>query len=189
MSTHELNVNKCNKNPHYEPKERPVDRAAKKRILLSTTTKGLVQWYLSTHLDSSSRLDRNRSYWRAPLSPRASGTDSVVWRERDEEGDGHLSCRVASHWAGPGQGASLRCALCWWGPSEGSHCSRVSRLRRALATTRAPRGSPYVITTNRIGTAHPIIDCEQWTFNNCVPILNDFFPQLISWTSFCVLCV
>ncbi|CAH4028066.1 unnamed protein product [Pieris brassicae] len=28
--------------------------------------------YLSTHLDSSSRLDPNRSYWRAPLSPRAS---------------------------------------------------------------------------------------------------------------------
>ncbi|CAH2265931.1 jg5841 [Pararge aegeria aegeria] len=85
-------------------------RRKKKRILLSTTTKGLVQRYLSTHLDSSSRLDPNRSYWRAPLSPRASGTGSGVSVASDKEGDGHLSCRVASHWAGPRQGVSLRCA-------------------------------------------------------------------------------
>ncbi|CAG4968022.1 unnamed protein product [Parnassius apollo] len=83
----------------------------KKRILLSTTTKGLVQRYLSTHLDSSSRLDPpNRSYWRAPLSPRGSEMQSALLTARDKEGDGHLSCRVASHWAGPRQGVNLRCA-------------------------------------------------------------------------------
>lgn len=93
-------------------KERAVDRVAKKkRILLSTTTKGLVQWYLSTHLDSSSRLDPpNRSYWRAPLSPGEKGTTSAERVKSDKEGDGHLSYRVASHWAGPRQGVSLRCA-------------------------------------------------------------------------------
>lgn len=108
------NVNKCKYACIAKSKKRPV-AAQKKRIILSTTTKGLMQWYLSTHLDSSSRLDPNLSYWRAPLSPRGSGTERAIRRERDEEGDGHLSCRVASHWAGPRQGASLRCALCWWG--------------------------------------------------------------------------
>ncbi|KAG7303646.1 hypothetical protein JYU34_012176 [Plutella xylostella] len=44
-----------------------VDRASKKRILLSTTTKGLMQRYLSTHLDSSSsRLDRRTDPIGAP---------------------------------------------------------------------------------------------------------------------------
>lgn len=125
-----VNVNKCNNKLHCQV--RTVDRAAKKRILLSTTTKGLVQWYLSTHLDSSSRLDPNRSYWRAPLSPCQSRMASVVWRERDEEGDGHLSYRVASHWAGPRQGVSLRCAQSWWGSVR-----RIALQSCVAATTRA----------------------------------------------------
>lgn len=123
-----------------------VDRAAKKRILLSTTTKGLVQRYLSTHLDSSSRLDpTNRCHWRAPLSPR--GNRMVIafraWLEK--EVDSHLSYRVASHWAGPRQGVSLRCAQL-----EGF------RRRIALQSCPAPTSSARIrralayVTTNRI---------------------------------------
>lgn len=125
-------------------------RAAKKRILLSTTTKGLMQWYLSTHLDSSSRLDPNLSYWRAPLSPRGSGTERAIRRERDEEGDGHLSCRVASHWAGPRQGASLRCALCWWGSVRAKDRTAVVCRGPDARPRRRVHDTPYVITTNRI---------------------------------------
>lgn len=175
--------------------QRAVDRAAKKRILLSTTTKGLVQWYLSTHLDSSSRLDPpNRSYWRAPLSPRGKGTRSVEQSASDKEGDGHLSYRVASHWAGPRQGVSLRCAQSWWG-----FVRRIALQSSAAPTPRARRhtrswsGSPYVIITNRIETVRPIIDCDcklsiisHWFFINLI-----FFSSApaVCELEFCVHCV
>ncbi|CAK1541437.1 unnamed protein product [Leptosia nina] len=81
------------------PRTRRVSPFAlqKKRIPLSTTTKGLAA---STHLDSASRLEPNRCYWRAPLSPRASETQ----RHPPYGGTGRETVILVVEWRPTGRG-------------------------------------------------------------------------------------
>lgn len=172
-----------------QSERRAVDCAAKKkRILLSTTTKGLVQRYLSTHLDSSSRLDPNRSYWRAPLSPRGSGTERGGAAGGDREGDGHLS----PEWRPTGRGRAKEWAsdARSGASAEGSHCSRLSRHWRAPATTR----DPLITLRNNRSHRNRSSDYRLWTSELSLSVSKFTFFFIIifaprSELALCALCV
>lgn len=111
-------------------KQDAVDRTTKKRIPLSTTTKGLVQRYLSTHLDSSSRLDRRTDPIGAPHCRCA----EEGWQAKCKASVRRREAVIlATEWRPTGRGRAKErtsdARSAGGAASEGSHCSRDTDAR------------------------------------------------------------